>query len=47
MINLLLLIYNLLVLNLPGDPEEPQWVVLGATLNLYNINIVILDKKNK
>ena len=37
--------YILLVLNLPGDPKEPQWVVLGATLNWYNINIIILDKK--
>ena len=25
--------YILLVLNLSGDPKEPQWVVLGATLN--------------
>ena len=39
--------YIILVLNLPGDPEEPQWVVLGASLNWYNINIIILDLKKK
>ena len=32
--------YILFVLNLPGDPKEPQWVVSGATLIINHIPII-------